>query len=140
MNKFYQFSNFLIGRRCTRCPRGYQSPSQNAVSLSPDPVEQVRQVEEDERFARMLQAQFDAEADPSYLPCRQPATHFTHSQNRESTSSDDDSSLDLQMEADFPITRISYDPLNLNPLLRGIQVRLARSPFYVSSTVIKLSS
>ncbi|GFY75314.1 e3 ubiquitin-protein ligase RNF38 [Trichonephila inaurata madagascariensis] len=116
-----------LGRMCTRCPRGYQSPSQNAVSLSPDPVEQVRQVEDDERFARRLQAQFDAETDPNYMPCRQPLTHFPHT--RESTSSDDDSSLDLQMD-NLPVTRISYDHLNLNPLLRGIQVRLARAPFY----------
>ncbi|GFT83365.1 RING finger protein 44 [Nephila pilipes] len=109
-----------LGRRYRRCPHGFRSPGQNLVSLSPDPVEQVRQVEEDERFARMLQAQFDAEADPSYVPCRQP-----------SSSSDDDSSIDLHMESDsFPVARISYDSLNINPFLRGLQVRLARSPFY----------
>lgn len=119
-----------LGRRYRRCPRGYRSPGQNVVSLSPDPVEQVRQVEEDERFARMLQAQYDAEADPTYGPCRQLPTNFSHSHNRESTSSDDDSSLDLHMEPDFPVTRISYDALNIDPLFRGLQVRLARSPFY----------
>ncbi|XP_035228918.1 dentin sialophosphoprotein-like isoform X2 [Stegodyphus dumicola] len=46
--------------------RGTSRGQPTVVSFSPDPVEQVRQVEEDERIARILQAQFDAEMGPQF--------------------------------------------------------------------------
>ncbi|XP_015923178.1 uncharacterized protein [Parasteatoda tepidariorum] len=64
-----------LGRRRQRGSwRHRHDPVQEVVSLSPDPVEQVRQVEDDERFARILQAQFDAEVDPDYSPSPQPCS------------------------------------------------------------------
>ncbi|XP_054713705.1 uncharacterized protein LOC129223162 [Uloborus diversus] len=74
-----------LGRRYGRgtVHRHFQN-NYEVVSLSPDPVEQVRQMEEDERFARMLQAEFDAEANAP----RHPAViHF------ENWSESDDNSI-----------------------------------------------
>ncbi|CAL1267233.1 unnamed protein product [Larinioides sclopetarius] len=118
-----------LGRRYRRGPQGFRASGQDVVSLSPDPVEQVRQVEEDERFARMLQAQFDAEADPSYVPCnRIPSPNLPRNvSSRHYISSDDDSSLDLQMESES-LNRLTYDTLTSNSPLRGLHVRLSRYP------------
>lgn len=44
----------ILGRRHNRGTHR-QLNARELVSLSPDPVEQVRQMEEDERMARMLQ-------------------------------------------------------------------------------------
>lgn len=82
-------------RRHSRVPsRG--SRSQDPVSVSPDPVEQVRQMEEDERLARLLQAQFDAEVVTE--DCRPEAHHHHH----HTVDSDEDEEID-------PVGEISDD-------------------------------
>lgn len=45
----------VSGRRHSRGTPYRQQNTREIVSLSPDPVEQVRQMEEDERMAMMLQ-------------------------------------------------------------------------------------
>ncbi|KAF8796397.1 dentin sialophosphoprotein-like isoform X2 [Argiope bruennichi] len=127
-----------LGRRYRRGSQGFRSSGQDIVSLSPDPVEQVRQVEEDERFARMLQAQFDAEADPSYVPCRFPSPHPpSHPPPRRplryySSGDDDDESI-FDIQGDSP-NRVAYDSLSTTPLLRGIHFRLSRYPISSSGS------
>ncbi|GIY51871.1 RING finger protein 44 [Caerostris darwini] len=109
-----------LGRRYGRSSRGYRLSGQDSVSLSPDPVEQVRQVEDDERYARILQAQFDAETDPTYLPpcVISPGSSFGYV-SRDSFSSDD--SLDHVAQQ----RRSNYDTIsNLHGYLR-----LSRHPF-----------
>ncbi|KAG8193605.1 hypothetical protein JTE90_000238 [Oedothorax gibbosus] len=78
-----------LGRRYNRRSQRIL-PQRPGVSLSPDPVEQVRQVEEDERFARSLQAQFDAEVDPPYIPRPHSSPNPCLMNIREASSSDPD--------------------------------------------------
>lgn len=87
-NDLRRSASRTLGRRHNRGTHRQLQNARELVSQSPDPVEQVRQMEEDERMARMLQAQFDAEVDPDYTPM-----NLTMRDNEDTDDDDDDDDI-----------------------------------------------
>ncbi|KFM67283.1 RING finger protein 38, partial [Stegodyphus mimosarum] len=101
--------------------RGTSRGQPTVVSLSPDPVEQVRQVEEDERIARILQAQFDAEMGPEF-----PSVHVNPRMGIHVSVDSDEEIIDPFGESE---NEESFIPYVMTPSRRGFRVgRLSSRP------------